>query len=101
MTGNSTHENVLLHDTHMCQAKIHLSGAHGSYPKLLTSGSVMSLKSILIFSSIDSFMIAMGRWKDESLKIARGNPGRFEIIHYPASHSKQFRIIFRYVTVLG
>ena len=27
MTGNSTHENVLLHDTHMCQAKIHLSGA--------------------------------------------------------------------------
>ena len=64
MTGNSTHENVLLHvlhDTHMCQAKIHLSGAHGSYPKLLTSGSVMSLKSMLIFSSIDSFMIAMGR----------------------------------------
>ena len=61
MTGNSTHENVLLHDTHMCQAKIHLNGAHGSYPKLLTSGSVMSLKSMLIFSSIDSFMIAMGR----------------------------------------
>ena len=63
MTGNicSTHENVLLHDTHMCQAKIHLSGVHGSYPKLLTSGSVMSLKSMLIFSSIDSFMIAMGR----------------------------------------
>ena len=27
MTGNSTQENVLLHDTHMCQAKIHLSGA--------------------------------------------------------------------------
>ena len=61
MTGNSTHENVLLHDAHMCQAKIHLSGAHGSYPKLLTSGSVMLLKSMLIFSSIDSFKVAMGR----------------------------------------
>ena len=101
MTGNSTHENVLLHDTHMCQAKIHLSAVYGSYPKLLTSVSVTLLNPMLIFSSIDSFKIAMGRWKDESLKIARGNPGRFEIIHYPASHCKQFRIIFRYLTLLG
>lgn len=49
MTGNSTHENVLLHDAHMCQAKIHLSTMQGSSPKLLTSGSVMLLKSKLIF----------------------------------------------------
>ena len=42
MTGNSTHENVLLHDAHMCQAKIHLSGVHGSYPDQWNSHVIQS-----------------------------------------------------------
>ena len=56
MTGNSTHENVLLHDAHMCQAKIHLSGMHGSYPKLLTSGSV-TLFSHVSYQTINTRLI--------------------------------------------
>ena len=56
MTGNSTHQNVLLHDAHMCQAKIHLSGVHGSYPKLLTSGSV-TLLSHVSYQTINTRLI--------------------------------------------
>ena len=56
MTGNSTHENVLLHDAHMCQAKIHLSGVHGSYPKLLTSGTV-TLFSHVSYQTINTRLI--------------------------------------------